>query len=88
LIKFGRQALVTVADYSALGETAWGYTELIQGRVLMSPSPGCGHGRALLELFVELHDQVPDDLVAIMNLDVDLELARGTSPGSAGGRTR
>ncbi|HEX6352996.1 hypothetical protein [Actinophytocola sp.] len=33
-----------MAEYSALGETAWGYTELIQGRVLMSPSPGTVSG--------------------------------------------
>lgn len=73
--------LLTVAEYSALGETAWGYTELIQGRVLMSPSPGIVHGRALMKLCVDLHDRLPGELVAVHNLDVNLQLAPPNEPG-------
>jgi hypothetical protein len=73
--------LLTVAEYSALGETAWGYTELIQGRVLMSPSPGVGHGRALLEFAVQVHGQLPTAWAVIHNLDINLELAAEDDPG-------
>jgi Uma2 family endonuclease len=73
--------LLTVAEYSALGETAWGYTELIQGRVLMSPGPGLAHGRALVQLCMELHDQLPDAWDAVHNLDVNLELVAPDEPG-------
>ena len=70
-----------MVQYSALGETAWGYTELIQGRVLMSPSPSPDHARAMLEFAVQLRDQLPGGWAAIPNLDIDLELAAADEPG-------
>ncbi|GAB2872938.1 PDDEXK family nuclease [Lentzea nigeriaca] len=35
--------LLTVAQYAALGETEDGYTELVNGRLIMSPSPLADH---------------------------------------------
>ncbi len=70
-----------MAEYSALGETAWGYTELIQGRVLMSPGPGLAHGRALVEFLIQLNEQLPDGWAAVHNLDIDLGLAAPDEPG-------
>lgn len=70
-----------MAEYSALGETAWGYTELIQGRVLMSPSGRPDHGRALMEFLVQLDSRLPEGWGAVHNLDVDLELAAPDEPG-------
>jgi Uma2 family endonuclease len=75
--------LLTVAEYSALGETAWGYTELIQGRVLMSPSPQPDHAVALGNVLTQLRDQVPAGAEALMNLDLDLQLAPADAPGSS-----
>ncbi|GAB2999088.1 Uma2 family endonuclease [Saccharothrix stipae] len=73
--------LFTVAEYAELGETEFGYSELQEGRILMSPSPGPRHMMASGELFVRLRDQLPADLVAIQDGDVDLELAPRGDPG-------
>ena len=35
--------LLTVTDYAALGETEPGYTELVNGRLLLSPIPTPDH---------------------------------------------
>jgi hypothetical protein len=79
--------LLTVSDYAALGETAWGYTELVEGRVLMSPSPPIGHAHALSELAIQLHEQLPAELAAIMTSTSTSSSRRRTSPGSAAGPT-
>lgn len=72
---------MTVAQYAALGETEDGYTELVNGRLIMSPSPLRQHNAAGLNLMVQLLGQVPDDLEVIYDLDVDLELAAPDKPG-------
>ena len=68
-------ALLTVAQYAALGETEDGYTELFEGRLIMSPNPPGDHNVAALNLGVQLGVQLPEDLEVIPALDVDLELA-------------
>jgi Uma2 family endonuclease len=73
--------LLTIAEYTAIGESAWGYTELIAGRVLMSPSPTPDHAVALGNLCLQLRDQVPDQFISVINLDVDLELVPADEPG-------
>lgn len=73
--------LFTVAEYAELGETGPGYSELQEGRILMSPSPSPRDMMASGELFVQLRDQVPGDLVAIQDVDVDLELVPPGDPG-------
>lgn len=73
--------LLTIAEYAGLGETEHGYTELIEGRLLMSPSPAFHHNRALGRLQVRLAQQLPAELEAIPELDVDLELRPAGEPG-------
>jgi Uma2 family endonuclease len=73
--------LLTVAEYADLGETETGYTELLEGRVLMSPSPGPDHNFAAAELLVQLRPQLPDHLEVIPDVDIDLQLADPDQPG-------
>jgi Uma2 family endonuclease len=73
--------LLTVTEYAGLGETEAGYTELLEGRLLMSPSPAPDHNFAAAELLVQLRPQVPDHLEVIPDVDVDLELVESDQPG-------
>lgn len=73
--------LLTVAQYAALGETEDGCTELVEGRLIMSPSPQADHNVAGMNLAMQLSVQVPEDLEVIPGLDVDLELAPPDQPG-------
>ncbi|NKE57667.1 Uma2 family endonuclease [Lentzea sp. PSKA42] len=72
---------MTVAQYAALGETEDGYTELVNGRLIMSPSPIRKHNVAGLNLAIQLAGQLPDDLEVIYDMDVNLELASPDKPG-------
>lgn len=72
---------MTVAQYAALGETEDGYTELVNGRLIMSPSAVPEHNMAHLKLAVQLLNQIPDDLEVVQDTDVDLELAQPDRPG-------
>jgi hypothetical protein len=51
--------LLTIDEYAALGETDTGYTELLEGRVLVSPSPAARHNYAVLALAMQLVPQLP-----------------------------
>ena len=73
--------LLTVDEYADLGETDSGYTELLEGRLLMSPSPVPDHNVAVAELLVQLRPQLPDHLEVIPDVDVDLQLAEPDQPG-------
>lgn len=73
--------LLTVAEYSELGETEPGYTELVEGRLQLSPCPAPDHNFASGELFVQLRAQVPEHLEVIQDVDINLELAPAHSPG-------
>lgn len=73
--------LLTVDEYLALGETESGYTELVEGRVVMSPSPAFDHNNAVLEVAVVLRQQLPPHLQVALDIDVDLELAAPRAPG-------
>jgi Uma2 family endonuclease len=77
----GISHLLTVAEYSQLGETETGYTELQEGRLVMSPSPALEHNSASLELAIQLRAQLPDELMVIQDIDVDLELVPQGEPG-------
>jgi Uma2 family endonuclease len=73
--------LLTIAEYAALGETDSGYTELVEGRLLMSPSPAPMHNIASLELAVQLRSQLPNHLKIVPEVDIDLELLPPGQPG-------
>lgn len=74
--------LLTVAEYLEIGEIELGYSELVEGRLLMSPSPVPDHNHAVLEIAFQLRGQLPPEVEAIADIDVDLELAPPDAPGT------
>jgi Uma2 family endonuclease len=74
--------LLTVAEYLEIGEIELGYSELVEGRLLMSPSPAPDHNSAALELAVVLRAGLPAGLRVIPDIDVDLQLAPPEAPGT------
>ncbi|MCG8914863.1 Uma2 family endonuclease [Actinokineospora sp. PR83] len=75
--------LLTIEEYAALGETESGYTELQEGRLLMSPSPNYSHMRAIFRIASQLDQQAPDDLVVVGELDIDMGFAPHDQPGDS-----
>ena len=73
--------LLTVAEFLALGETELGYDELVEGRVVTSPSPVPDHNSALVEALIQLRPQLPPEFEGLLDLDVNLELAPPDAPG-------
>jgi Uma2 family endonuclease len=73
--------LLTIAEYAELGEVESGYTELLEGRLLMSPSLAMDHNNASLELAFQLRPQLPNHLEVLLDIDVDLELVPADQPG-------
>lgn len=73
--------LFTVDEYLQLGETEVGYTELVEGRLIMSPNPGLDHQLALGGLAFQLRSQLPAEFEAVHALDIDLELVPANQPG-------
>ena len=70
-----------MAEYLALGETETGYDELVEGRVVVSPSPVPDHNHAAFRAAVHLEPQLPGDVEVLLDLDVDLQLAPPDAPG-------
>ncbi|WP_410655531.1 Uma2 family endonuclease [Amycolatopsis sp. lyj-112] len=75
--------LLSVAEYAALGEPDSGFTELVEGRLVMSPSPKRRHNKALYALARQLESQLPDHLEFVQDIDVDLGLVPPGQPGFA-----
>ena len=73
--------LLTVAEYLELDEPPWGYTELVEGRIVMSPSPHRRHNRAAYRLATAIEPQLPAGLEVLLDLDVDLQLVPADEPG-------
>jgi Uma2 family endonuclease len=73
--------LLTVAEYLAIGEVESGYSELVEGRLVMSPSPSPRHNLASWEIGRALRQWLPADLLAVQDVDVDLGLAPADAPG-------
>ncbi|MGH3912413.1 MAG: Uma2 family endonuclease [Pseudonocardiaceae bacterium] len=73
--------LLTIDEYAALGEVDNGYTELLEGRVVVSPSPAPQHNYAVSRLLVQLSPQLPEHLDVIPDIDVDLQLCPPDGPG-------
>jgi Uma2 family endonuclease len=74
--------LLTVAEYLEIGEIELGYSELVEGRLLMSPSPEPRHNMAGSELWLQVKTQLPPHLRAVQDIDIDLGLAAPRAPGS------
>ena len=74
--------LLTVAEYLEIGEIELGYSELVEGRLLMSPSPAFDHNNAALELAPALRARLPTALRVVTDLDIDLQLAQPDAPGT------
>jgi Uma2 family endonuclease len=74
--------LLTVAEYLEIGEVEPGYSELVEGRLLMSPSPVPDHNYAAAEVRDQLRSQLPSGIEAIPDMDVDLQLAPPDAPGT------
>lgn len=72
-----------MAEYLELGEIEPGYSELIEGRVVITPGPLADHNNAALETAVQLKPFLPPDLEVILDIDVDLELVPPQQPGSS-----
>ncbi|MEU6699293.1 Uma2 family endonuclease [Pseudonocardia sp. NPDC046786] len=72
---------LTVAEYLAIGEVEPGYTELVEGQLMMAPSPAPRHNRAQLRLAGQLASQLPEGLEVLPEIDVDLALSGPDRPG-------
>jgi Uma2 family endonuclease len=75
--------LLTISEFAALGEDDRNRWELQEGNLVMSPSPTPRHMVAAAELYIQLRTQLPDDLVAIPDVDLDVQLAAPGQPGTA-----
>ncbi len=73
---------LTVADYLKIGEVEPGYTELVEGRLLLSPSPKRRHSRACSKLWVRLDEQVPPEFEVVADIDVNIQLDPTDDPGT------
>ncbi|MGO1053151.1 Uma2 family endonuclease [Crossiella sp. CA198] len=75
--------LLTIAEYQALGEIEFGYSELQEGRVVMSPNQDLTHARTAQRFADQLTRQLPAGVELICRVDIDLELAPADQPGSS-----
>ena len=73
---------LTAAEYLRIGEVEPGYTELVEGRLLLSPSPKRRHSRACNKLWVKLEEQVRPEFEVVSDIDVDLRLDPADGPGT------
>jgi Uma2 family endonuclease len=73
--------LLTVGEYAELGEDDSGRSELMEGNLVMSPSPSPDHNMAALRIALQLMPQLSPDLEVITDVDIDLELAPADQPG-------
>jgi Uma2 family endonuclease len=74
--------LLTVAEYLAIGEVEPGYTELVEGRLLVSPSPVPDHSHASTALWAVVSRRLQPGFEALLDLDVDLQLVADDAPGT------
>jgi Uma2 family endonuclease len=77
---FAPPRLLTVAEYLEFGEIELGYSELVEGRLLMSPSPSADHNFAALEMAYQIRPYLPDGVEVLLDTDVDLQLAPAAAP--------
>jgi Uma2 family endonuclease len=75
--------LLTIADYAALPEDDQRRWELLEGNLIMSPSPTPGHMVALARLHARIEGQLPRGLRAVPDVDLDLQFAPADQPGTS-----
>lgn len=75
--------LLTTEEYAALGGTDFGFTELVEGRVVTSPGSGRRHDMAACLLAAQLERQLPLGLAFALGTDLDLCLTPCGEPGFA-----
>lgn len=75
--------LLTIADYAALPEDEQRRWELLEGNLLMSPSPTPRHMIAVARLYSLIESQLPPGLRAVPDVDLDLQLAPADQPGTS-----
>jgi Uma2 family endonuclease len=75
--------LLTIADYAALPEDDQRRWELLEGNLLMSPSPTPRHMIAVARLHSMVENQLPSGLRAVPDVDLDLQLAPADQPGTS-----
>ncbi|MPZ67468.1 MAG: Uma2 family endonuclease [Pseudonocardiaceae bacterium] len=73
--------LLTIAEYSELGEDDRYRWELQEGNLVMSPSPSPRHMLASGELRDQLSSQAPRGVRIIQDVDIDLQLSGPDQPG-------
>jgi len=73
--------LLTVAEYLEIGELESGYSELVEGRVVITPSPIADHNWAVAEVRDQLKPQLPVGYEILLDIDVDLGLVPADQPG-------
>ncbi|MBV7706606.1 Uma2 family endonuclease [Nocardia nova] len=76
------QRLLTLSDFVALPEDDRHRWELQEGVLVVSPSPTPAHNIAGAQLYMQLFAQLPDDLVAVPDVDVDLGLVPPDEPAT------
>jgi len=75
--------LLTIHDYAALGEDDRNRWELQEGNLVMSPGPTPRHMVAAAELYSQLRGQLPENLIAVPDVDLDVQLVAEGQPGTA-----
>lgn len=74
--------LLTIADFAALPEDEQHRWELLEGSLLMSPSPRPLHMAATARLDRQLAPQLPAELESIPDVDLNLELSTDDEPAT------
>jgi Uma2 family endonuclease len=75
--------LLTIGEYAALAEDDRHRWELLEGNLVMSPSPTPRHMLASSKLWAQLSAQLPDRFIAIQDVDIDLQLASERQPATS-----
>ncbi|MEV5839971.1 Uma2 family endonuclease [Nocardia sp. NPDC052112] len=73
---------LTIADYVALDEDDQFHAELQEGALVMTPSPEPEHNLIGLELAVQVRAQLPPELIAVPDVDIDLQLEPADGPAT------
>lgn len=75
--------LLTIAEYAALPEDEHNRWELLEGQLVMTPSPLPRHNRAKLRLCAQLFHALPPGYECLDDVDIDLQQAIPSAPGTA-----